>query len=145
MIGGEGIVVEIDGSKFGWRKYNRGHRVDGVWMFDKTHERRIVLLRFKKRDKLTLSTFVTKGSVIHTDKSKSCSGLISLRYKHYTVNYSKNFKDTEIGTHTNTFGKSWCAIKRTILARKRIIILSNLTLKSLHFKTFYRKKILNFY
>ena len=80
MIGGEGIVVEIDGSKFGWRKYNRGHRVDGVWMFDKTHERRIVLLRFKKRDKLTLSTFVTKGSVIHTDKSKSYSGLIFLGY-----------------------------------------------------------------
>lgn len=31
-IGGEGIVVEIDESKFGKRKYNRGHRVDDVWI-----------------------------------------------------------------------------------------------------------------
>jgi hypothetical protein len=31
-IGGNGVIVEIDESKFGKRKYNRGHRVDGVWV-----------------------------------------------------------------------------------------------------------------
>jgi len=34
MIGGEGIVVEIDESKFGKRKYSRGHKVDGVWVLE---------------------------------------------------------------------------------------------------------------
>ena len=29
-IGGEGIVVEIDETKMGKRKYNRGHMVEGL-------------------------------------------------------------------------------------------------------------------
>lgn len=33
QIGGIGKVVEIDESKFGRRKYHRGHRVEGQWVF----------------------------------------------------------------------------------------------------------------
>jgi len=32
-IGGPNITVEIDDSKFGRRKYNRGHKVKGQWVF----------------------------------------------------------------------------------------------------------------
>src|SRR5271167_4007277 len=32
MIGGPGIIIKVDESKFGKRKYHRGHRVDGVWV-----------------------------------------------------------------------------------------------------------------
>ena len=32
-IGGVGKVMEIDESKFGKRKYHRGKRVDGIWVF----------------------------------------------------------------------------------------------------------------
>ena len=33
MLGGEGKVVEIDESKFGKCKYDRGRRADGCWVF----------------------------------------------------------------------------------------------------------------
>ena len=32
-IGGPGIEVQLDESKFGKRKYHKGHKVDGVWIF----------------------------------------------------------------------------------------------------------------
>ena len=32
-IGGHGEVVEVDESKFGKRKYHKGRRADGVWVF----------------------------------------------------------------------------------------------------------------
>ena len=32
-IGGPGHIIEIDESKFGKRKFHRGKRVDGVWVF----------------------------------------------------------------------------------------------------------------
>jgi hypothetical protein len=50
-IGGNGMIVEIDESKFGKRKYNRGHRVEGVWilgMIEKTGQKRIRLVTLKQ-------------------------------------------------------------------------------------------------
>ena len=32
-IGGNGVEVEIDESKFGKHKYYQGHRVEGQWVF----------------------------------------------------------------------------------------------------------------
>ena len=31
---GSNIIVEIDESKFEKRKYNRGHRIEGIWVVD---------------------------------------------------------------------------------------------------------------
>ena len=33
VLGGPGVVVEIDEAKFGRRKYNRGCVIDGTWVF----------------------------------------------------------------------------------------------------------------
>lgn len=32
VIGGSGLIVEVDETKLGKREYNRGHRVDGDWV-----------------------------------------------------------------------------------------------------------------
>ena len=32
ILGGEGIMVQVDETKLGKRKFHRGHRVDGVWV-----------------------------------------------------------------------------------------------------------------
>jgi hypothetical protein len=62
-IGGNGMIVEIDESKFGKRKYNRGHRVEGVWilgMIEKTGQKRIRLVTLKDRSKTTLLELIKK-------------------------------------------------------------------------------------
>ncbi|KAG0439710.1 hypothetical protein DMUE_2243, partial [Dictyocoela muelleri] len=52
-IVGEGVIVEIDESKFGKRKYHRGHRVEGVWVFgmmERFGDRRIILVPIENRN-----------------------------------------------------------------------------------------------
>ncbi|CAO3642787.1 unnamed protein product [Cunninghamella blakesleeana] len=74
QIGGEGIVVEIDESKFGKRKNNRGHRVEGVWVLGSieiTNTRKIFLTTVNTRNALVMreciTRFVRPGSIIRTD------------------------------------------------------------------------------
>jgi hypothetical protein len=73
-IGGQDIVVEIDESKFGKRKYRRGHKVEGVWVvggIERTEEKKIFACSTKSRDKEALmeiiKKYVIKGSIIYTD------------------------------------------------------------------------------
>uniref|UniRef100_A0A0K0FEW9 DDE_Tnp_IS1595 domain-containing protein n=1 Tax=Strongyloides venezuelensis TaxID=75913 RepID=A0A0K0FEW9_STRVS len=56
-IGGPGIIVEIDESKFGKRKHHRGHRVEGALVLggvELTSERKLFLRVVESRDAETL-------------------------------------------------------------------------------------------
>jgi ISXO2-like transposase domain len=126
VIGGEEIVVEVDETKMGRRKYNKGHKVDGVWilgMVEKTTQRRIIAVPVEKRDTGTLNRkilqFVHPGSIIHTDKWKGYTDLEKVGYKHYVVNHSKHFKDPETGIHTNTIEGNWSGLKVKVPKRYR--------------------------
>ena len=126
VIGGPGIVVEIDESKFGKRKYNRGHRVEGFWVFggvERTEQRKFFCVRVPDRTALTLTDLIIKhiapGSIIHSDCWKAYGEIPNLvvegsdeaAYRHHKVNHSKEFV-TEEGVHTNTIEGMWWGIKR---------------------------------
>jgi hypothetical protein len=85
-IGGYGIVVEIDESKYGKRKYHRGHQVEGNWVFgaierlydhakQKYFAGRFILLVVENRERETLSriirAFIEPGLFIISDCHKS--------------------------------------------------------------------------
>jgi len=126
VIGGEGIRVELDESKFGKRKYNTGHRVDGVWVFggvEITVERKVFLSIVEKRDAHTLRClilkYVRRGSIVVTDFWRGYLGIEELGYVHLRVNHSENFVDAESGACTNTIEGTWSGIKRKIPIRNR--------------------------
>ena len=58
----------------GKRKYNRGHRVEGVWVVggvERISNRKIFAIPVERCDAITLETIVTRyvlaGSIIQTD------------------------------------------------------------------------------
>lgn len=126
-IGGNGIIVQVDETKLGKRKYNRGHRVDGVWVFagvEITEERKIFLVRVQDRTADTLldiiQRYVKPGSIIHTDMFRSYSQITSrLGFQHETVNHSKHFANPINGVNTNTIEGNNNAIKILIKPRNR--------------------------
>jgi transposase-like protein len=120
------VVVEVDESKFGKRKYHRGHKVEGVWvvgLVERRPERKIVFVPVEKRDTTTLinliNKYVRKGSVIYTDKWKGYSRLNDHGYQHFTVNHSKEFVVLNTYIHTNSIEGSWSWLKACIPKRYR--------------------------
>ena len=135
QIGGEDVVVEVDESKFGRRKNNRGHRVDGVWIVgvtERTSRRRIIMSRVADRSKPTLHSFIRKyvkpESHIYSDKWKGYLGIEEYFRSHQTVNHSLWFKDPETGVCTNTIEGNWDAVKKQCPVRCRTASLVDLYL-----------------
>ena len=62
QIGGPGLEVEIDESKFGRRKYHRGRIVEGHWVFGGTERvtGNSFLVEVAKRDAATLLPIITQ-------------------------------------------------------------------------------------
>ncbi len=106
-IGGPVKRVQIDDeSKFSKRKYHRGHRVQGQWVFGSIEEgsRKSFMFASDDRSEATLlpiiETFIEKGTTIIFDCWKAYCNLEKYGYKHVTVNHSKEFVNNN-GDHTN--------------------------------------------
>lgn len=129
-IGGEGVIVEIDESKFGKRKHNRGHHVEGVWVIgavERTPLRRIFATTVTSRDKDIIKSiiyqFIEPGSIIYSDCWKAYPQAImelnqydGMHLSHETVNHSVEFK-TPTGVHTNTIEGNWNGMKCGMTSR----------------------------
>lgn len=124
-IGGPGKIVEIDESKFGKRKYHRGHAVEGQWVFGGVDRESgdFFLVPVEKRDAETLiklvKEYIVEGSIIYSDCWRAYNTLKSCGFQHYTVNHSLNFKDPETGVHTNTIEGLWRHAKHRIPEYRR--------------------------
>jgi hypothetical protein len=127
MIGGPGVVVEIDESVFAKRKYHRGHRVNEVWVFggvERTEERRMFAEGVPNRTAVTLLEVLERsvhpGSMIHSDCWAAYNGIERLlSMTHRTVNHSRHFTDPDTGVHTNTVEGTWNGIKYHLKTRSR--------------------------
>ena len=126
VIGGQGVTVEIDETKLGKRKYNKGHRVEGVWVLvgvERSEERKIFLRILPNRTAKTLEEMILRhvlpGTTIITDCGRGYNTLESHGYIHQTVNHSRTFKDEETGACTNTVEGTNNAIKMSIHPRNR--------------------------
>jgi transposase-like protein len=119
MVGGLGIIVEIDESKFGRRKYHRGHRIDGALVvggIERSAEKKFFTEVVENRDAATLldviGRHVLPGSIVHTDCWQGyaqLSNFLNLEHKH--VNQSVEFVNKDDGTHTNTIEAKWGTLK----------------------------------
>lgn len=149
-IGGRNCIVEIDETKIGRRKYNRGHKVEGVWMIGgiersklknnvKNENKKLFMCSIKTRDSDSIKNIilkhVKKGTTIYTDLWKGYSNLNKIGYKHGTVNHKKYFKDPVTKVHTNNIESLWNAVKHTIPIRNR-----NKKYIALHLKEFQWRK-----
>uniref|UniRef100_A0A2S2QAX3 ISXO2-like transposase domain-containing protein n=1 Tax=Sipha flava TaxID=143950 RepID=A0A2S2QAX3_9HEMI len=120
-----GEVVEIDESEFGRRKYHRGHRVEGQWVFG-DYERGsedcfLIPVEDRSAEALVriIEEWITPGTTIISNCWKAYSRLNEKVYNHFTVNHSVNFKDPETGAHSNTIESTWHHAKVTLPNYKR--------------------------
>ena len=119
-IGGPGKHVEIDESKFGKRKYHRGKRVAGVWVFGgiERESKKCFFKIVEDRSAATLIPIIKEhikpGSIILSDCWKAYDCLEREGYNHLTVNHSIEFKNSQTGACTNTIESTWNAVKKSL-------------------------------
>ncbi|XP_047518399.1 uncharacterized protein LOC125058366 isoform X1 [Pieris napi] len=121
-IGGPGKIVQIDESKFGRRKYNKGRRVEGHWVLgmieDGSEDLRLEVCPDNVRSAEVLVPLIKKhvevGTTIHTDCWRAYDCLAEHGYHHKKVNHSDpdNPFVAADGTHTQRIESQWRVVKR---------------------------------
>ena len=151
-IGGIGLTIEIDESKFTKRKYNVGRVVRDLWVVGgicrETNDVFFVIVEDRSEETLleVIMENVELGSTIYTDCWRGYLNLNSYGYIHYTVNHSRNFVDPETAVHTQTIESTWGALKR-FLRRHNICNRSSLNniFSEFIFKRIFKYEVFNLF
>lgn len=111
---GVGKIVEIDEAKFGKRKYNRGRRIEGKWVFGgiERDTKKVFLVPVENRTSETLLTVIKQwihpGTIIVSDCWKSYDVLQSEGFIHLRINHSLQFVDPDDAMiHTQNIERTW--------------------------------------
>ena len=118
LLVGPGIIVVVDESKFGNRKYNPGRLLTGKWVFGicERESNKVVMFTLPDRSTATLlpifQQFVLPGTRILSDEWASYFILQTQGYDYGTVNHSKHFVDPITQVLTNTVEVSWGVVKK---------------------------------
>ena len=121
LFGGPGIIVEIDESKFGKSKYNRGRQITSQWVFGmfERGSKRVKMIAMENRDKRTLVGIIKEhikpGTTIHSDCWAAHQTLNEEGFVHKTVNHSEIFVNPDDGVHTQNVERLWKDVKSWIL------------------------------
>lgn len=124
MIGGPGIVVEIDESLFYKRKNNVGRMLGSGWIFggverDDHSKCFMVLVPDRKAETLVpiIQQYIRPGSIIISDMWPSYNSLSDCGYIHRQVNHSENFvSPVDPLIHTQNIENFWRWAKRRFLS-----------------------------
>ena len=141
QVGGPGIIVQIDEAKYGKRKYNRGHMIEGNWVFGaieyimgsegKMKAGKFFACVVEERTeaylKPLIETHIAPGSLIYSDCWKAYENIGEWKWLppfegavpekrylgHRRVCHQHEFKADD-GTHTNVIEGYWRVSKTDI-------------------------------
>ncbi|GFX97135.1 DDE_Tnp_IS1595 domain-containing protein [Trichonephila clavipes] len=117
MLRGPDVIVEIDETMFGKRKYSRDKHGNETWVFRGIERSSnkcfsyVLQNRSKNTLLLPIRNNIKEGTAVILDCWKAYCCLQNECFLHLSVNRSLHFKDPEMGTHTNSIESSWSAIK----------------------------------
>ncbi|RVE50395.1 hypothetical protein evm_004932 [Chilo suppressalis] len=130
LIGGPGKIVQLDESKFGKRKYNRGRHIEGHWVLgmieDGSEDLRLEVCPDNIRSAEVLVPLIKKhvkpGTTIHTDYWRAYDCLGQHGFIHKKVNHSDpdNPFIAPDGTHTQRIARPSGGLSKDI--SEKIII-----------------------
>lgn len=112
---------QIDETKIGKRKDNRGRRAKGMWILGITSEEergRFILEVIDTREIQSIIPIIQKhvavGTTIKTDCLRTYDCLNDLGYKHIAINHSDFLVDPWTGANTNLIEGSWLHFKASL-------------------------------